>query len=303
MGMSEVTFEQLEFFMLIEKYKSFSRAAEENYLSQSTISKKIKALEKELGVELFIRAARNTELTDAGKEFSLFAHRVMNEYYMMKQTLKDFGKNRKKLVICAIPIAPKFGLLKVIRAFCQYYTNVDVELIEQNTDSIIRSLEQGSCDMAFIRRRYIPDRDYSAYPLLKDELVLVVGKKHPLAKERSIFLRDARYENFIFLGTNTGLYRICMDECKKAGFIPRAKERNIRIETLEELLVEGDCASLLMNSAAQRLSSDQLKIISLKEHTHMDVCLVVKLKHLNDLKKTFIEFATDYMLDEYNQEV
>ena len=46
MGMSEVTFEQLEFFMLIEKYKSFSRAAEENYLSQSTISKKIKALEK-----------------------------------------------------------------------------------------------------------------------------------------------------------------------------------------------------------------------------------------------------------------
>ena len=70
MGMSEVTFEQLEFFMLIEKYKSFSRAAEENYLSQSTISKKIKALEKELGVELFIRAARNTELTDAGKEFS-----------------------------------------------------------------------------------------------------------------------------------------------------------------------------------------------------------------------------------------
>ena len=64
MGMSEVTFEQLEFFMLIEKYKSFSRAAEENYLSQSTISKKIKALEKELGVELFIRAARNTELPE-----------------------------------------------------------------------------------------------------------------------------------------------------------------------------------------------------------------------------------------------
>lgn len=297
-----MTFEQLEFFMLIEKYKSFSKAAEENYLSQSTISKKIKALEKELGVELFIRAVRNTELTDAGREFSLFAHRVMNEYYMMKQTLKDFGKSRKKLVIATIPIAPKFGLLKVIRAFCQYYTNVDVELIEQNTDSILKALEQGICDMAFIRSKYVPDREYGAYPLMKDELVLVVGKEHPLAKERSIFLRDAQYENFIFLGTNTGLYRICMDECRRAGFVPRARERNIRIETLEELLAEGDCASLLMNSAAQRLSLDKLKIISLKEHPQMDICLALKLEQLTDLKKTFIEFATDYMMDDYNSD-
>ena len=68
-------------------------------------------------------------------------------------------------------------------------------------------------------------------------------------------------------------------------------------------MVVSVCASLLMNSAAQRLSSDQLKIISLKEHPQMDVCLVVKLKQLTDLKKTFIEFATDYMLDEYNQDV
>ncbi len=294
-----MTFEQLEFFMLIEKYKSFSKAAEENYLSQSTISKKIKALEKELGVELFIRAVRNTELTDAGKEFSLFAHRVMNEYYMMKQTLKDFGKGRKKLVIATIPVAPRYGLLKVIRAFCQYYTNVDVELIEQNTDSILKSLEQGGCDMAFIRSKYVPEREYGAYPLMKDELVLVVGNQHPLAKERSIFLRDAQYENFIFLGTNTGLYRICMDECRRAGFVPRAKERNIRIETLEELLLEGDCASLLMNSAAQRLSSDKLKIVALKEHPQMDICLTLKLEQLTDLKKTFIEFATDYMMDDY----
>ncbi len=285
--------------MLIEKYKSFSRAAEENYLSQPTLSKQIKALEKEVGVELFVRTARNVSLTDAGKEFSQFVHKVMREYYMMKTSLKDYGKARKKLVISTIPVAPRYGLLKVIRSFCQFYENVDVELIEQNTDMALMALEKGTSDMVFIRSKYIPEGEYGAYPLLKDELVLVVGNDHPLAKEKSIFLRDAQHENFIFLGTNTGLYRICMDECKKAGFIPKAKERNVRVETLEELLIEENCASLLMNSAANRLSTDKLKIVRLKEHPQMDICLVLKLEQLTDLKKTFIEYATDYMMDYY----
>ncbi len=296
-----MTFEQLEYFMLIEKYRSFSRAAEENYLSQPTLSKQIKALEKEIGVELFVRTARNISLTDAGKEFSQFVHKVMREYYMMKTSLKDYGNARKKLVISTIPVAPRYGLLKVIRSFCEFYENVDVELIEQNTDMALMALEKGTSDMVFIRSKYIPEGEYGAYPLLKDELVLVVGKDHPLAKEKSIFLRDAQYEKFIFLGTNTGLYRICMDECKKAGFIPKAKERNVRVETLEELLIEENCASLLMNSAANRLSTDKLKIVRLKEHPQMDICLVLKLEQLTDLKKTFIEYATDYMMDYYMQ--
>ena len=296
-----MTFEQLEYFMLIEKYKSFSRAAEENYLSQPTLFKQIKALEKELGVELFVRTSRSIRLTDAGREFSQFVHKVMQEYYRIKTSLRDYGKSKKKLVISTIPVAPRYGLLKVIREFCKFYENVDVELVEQNTDLALKALENDTSDMAFIRSKYIPDGEYGAYPLIKDELVLVVSKDHPFAQEKSIFLRDAQYEQFIFLGTNTGLYRICMDECRRAGFIPKARERNVRVETLEELLIEENCASLLMNSVASRLSLDKLKIVRLKEHPQMDICLVLKLEQLTDLKKTFIEYATDYMMDYYTK--
>lgn len=294
-----MTFEQLEFFVLIERYKNFSKAAEENYLSQSTLSKRIKSLEKELGVELFVRMARSVELTNAGKEFSLFVHRVLNEHYQMRQTLKSYGKSRQKLVISTIPLPAQYGLMKVISSFCKHYTSVDVELVEQNTDSALKSLEQGISDMSFIRSRFVPDGEYGVYPLMKDELVLVVRSDHELAQEKSVFLRDAQYENFIFLSSNTGLYRVCMDECKNAGFVPRAKERDVRIETLQELLLEENCVSLLMYSMTQRLSSKNLSIVFLKEHPQMDVCLVLKLKQLTDLKKTFVEYATDYLIDSY----
>lgn len=75
----------------------------------------------------------------------------------------------------------------------------------------------------------------------------------------------------------------------------------MRVETLEELLIEENCASLLMNSVASRLSLDKLKIVRLKEHPQMDICLVLKLEQLTDLKKTFIEYATDYMMDYYTK--
>lgn len=298
-----MTFEHLEYFLLVEKYKSFSRAAEENYLSQPTLSKQIKALEKEVGVTLFVRNARSVELTEAGMEFSRYVHRIMKEYTMMKSSLKDYGKKRKKLVISTIPVASSSGLLKAIYAFGRFYDTVEVEIIEQDTDSALKSLEQGRSDMAFIRSKFVPEGGYGAYPLMRDELVLVVGQNHPLAGEKSIFLSDVQYEKFIFLGTNTGLYRICMDECRNAGFIPDAKVKDVRVESLGEMLVEKGCVSLLMYSTAKRLlPGNQMRILFLKEHPQMDVCLVIKLEDLTDLKKTFIEFATDYMND-YDREL
>lgn len=295
-----MTFEQLEYFVLVEEYKGFSKAAEENYLSQPTLSKQIKALEKEIGVTLFVRNARSVSLTEEGEEFSKYVHRILKEYSMMKAALKDYGKKRKKLTISTIPVASVSGLLKVTHAFSEFYDTVDIELIEQDTYSALQSLEKGISDMAFIRSKFVPEKGYGAYPLMKDELVLVVGQNHSLAKQKSIFLREAQFEKFIFLGSNTGLYHICMDECKKAGFIPDAKIKNVRVETLEEILVEKNCVSLLMYSTAKRLlPGNQLKILYLKEHPQMDICLVIKLDDLTDLKKTFIEFATDYM-DDYD---
>ena len=68
-----MTFEQIKSFLAIVKFNHFTLASQELYISQSSISKHIKSLEKELGVELFNRQHRNVKLTEAGEEFYKFA--------------------------------------------------------------------------------------------------------------------------------------------------------------------------------------------------------------------------------------
>ncbi len=75
-----ITIEQMTYFLAIEKYKSFSIASHELCISQSSLSKQIKALEIELDTKLFDRNTRNISLTLAGEEFSIYAKKFVNEY-------------------------------------------------------------------------------------------------------------------------------------------------------------------------------------------------------------------------------
>ena len=75
-----MTFEQIKSFLAIVKYNHFTLASQELYISQSSISKHIKSLEKELGVELFNRQHRSVRLTEAGEEFYKFASKSMTNY-------------------------------------------------------------------------------------------------------------------------------------------------------------------------------------------------------------------------------
>ena len=78
--MIKITIEQLKYFLAVEKYKNFSVASYELCISQSSLSKQIKALENELDTILFDRTTRNITLTDTGKEFLIYAKYSIKSY-------------------------------------------------------------------------------------------------------------------------------------------------------------------------------------------------------------------------------
>ena len=84
----DMTIEQLKVFIMTEKLNSFSEAAHESFISQSTLSKQIKSLERELGFKLFDRTTRKIKMTRAGEIFSKYAHSIVNEYNLMMQEMK-----------------------------------------------------------------------------------------------------------------------------------------------------------------------------------------------------------------------
>lgn len=87
--MIKITIEQLKYFLAVEKYKNFSVASYELCISQSSLSKQIKALENELDTILFDRITRNITLTDTGKEFLIYAKNSIKSYDNIIHIIKN----------------------------------------------------------------------------------------------------------------------------------------------------------------------------------------------------------------------
>ena len=84
-----MTLQQLEFSIAVAEQRHFTNAANELYVSQSTLSKQIIALEKELGIQLFVRNHRNVYLTCAGEEILEYIRRIVDEYVELQRQLSD----------------------------------------------------------------------------------------------------------------------------------------------------------------------------------------------------------------------
>lgn len=290
-----MTIEQLQYFMAIVKYKNFSTAAEECYISQSSLSKQIKALEQELGgVELFDRNTKKLDITYAGKEFYISAEKILMEYHKMMNTMKKYTEGHTEVLnIGAIPVMNHYGLTDIFFQFQEYYSNIRLHIVEANSVPIIEEFTKGKIDIAFLRDNYLPVGDYTIYPLVDDELVLVTNYSHWLAKFDEIDLKEAENEKFLFLGNNTGMYESCRKACVKAGFVPREQVLDVRSSTIKNLVANGQGVSLMMYQSIKYMNDSRIKIIRLREPSIINLSLIVRNGTITDAVSTFIEFVTD----------
>ena len=290
-----MTIEQLQYFMAIVKYKNFSTAAEECYISQSSLSKQIKALEQELGgVELFDRNTKKLDITYAGTEFYISADKILMEYQKMINAMKKYTEGHTEVLnIGTIPVMNHYGLTDIFFQFQEYYSNIRLHIVEANSVPIIDDFNKGKLDIAFLRSNYLPPGAFRIYPLVDDELVLVTNYSHWLAKYDKIDLKEAENEKFLFLGNNTGMCESCRQACVKAGFVPREQILDVRSSTIKNLVANGQGVSLMMYQSIRYMNDPRIKIIRLKDPAIINLSLVVRTEAITDAVSTFVEYVTD----------
>ena len=230
------------------------------------MSKQIKALEQELGgVELFDRNTKKLDITYAGKEFYISAEKILMEYHKMMNTMKKYTEGHTEVLnIGTIPVMNHYGLTDIFFQFQEYYSNIRLHIVEANSVPIIEEFTKGKIDIAFLRDNYLPVGDYTIYPLVDDELVLVTNYSHELAKYDEIDLKEAENEKFLFLGNNTGMYESCRKACVKAGFVPREQVLDVRSSTIKNLVANGQGVSLMMYQSIKYMTIRGLKLFALE---------------------------------------
>lgn len=114
--------QDLNFFLKVVECRNFSIAALELCIFQSFLSKRIKALQNELGIKLLDRSARGVKLTEVGSEFFNFAIRVIEAYNGMQLKLNVYKeKNKKTLTVGTIPVMSQYGITSLIANFKKQY--------------------------------------------------------------------------------------------------------------------------------------------------------------------------------------
>jgi|HigsolmetaAR203D_1030402.scaffolds.fasta_scaffold03482_5 LysR family hydrogen peroxide-inducible transcriptional activator len=286
---------QLEYVVALEKYMSFSIASEEINISQSNLSYQIKKLEDELGVRIFTRTTRSVQLTPAGEEFVAFARRMLNEIDQIKARMLEYGNlKRGSIRVGAIPIITPLGITPVIARFQRTYPGIHVQLIEENSDLLVRRMMNQEIDVAFITSPFESQQQFDFYPVINDRLVLIVSPDNPLAKRRKVKLAELANEKFLMIKQSSALRDELIQACIKEGFRPNIIFESTHSETLTGLVEEGIGVAFFAERAARYIAkSARIKIVNLDTNIRRVTGLAVAHHNTPLSTNAFVRFVLE----------
>jgi len=177
-----VNLEQLQSFVTVARFGNFTRAAEELYLAQPTLSRQITALERDLGAELFRRARGGSTLTPAGESLLPLARRMLADAESVRRELAELaGLERGRVRLGATPTLCISLVAEVLSAFHAEHPGIDLHLSEQGSRRLLDELVSGELDLALITTSDASDaaERFMTTPLLVEELVVVSSAGRP----------------------------------------------------------------------------------------------------------------------------
>lgn len=173
---------RLVVFRAVAEQLSFRKAAEELYLTQPAVSLQIKALEEDLGVQLFERSGSHIALTPAGDILLRSAYRVHEVLAEAEGEIAALsGEHAGKLALGASTTIAQYVLPRLLVEFRNAHPRVTVTLLSGNTEAIVHAVEQQTVALGLIEGPP-RSRDVKVQPFLVDELVLIVPAAHEWAE-------------------------------------------------------------------------------------------------------------------------
>jgi LysR family transcriptional activator of glutamate synthase operon len=283
---------QVQYFLTVAETGRFTTAAEELHISQSSVSKQIMALEKELGFLLIDRSRRRIALTRAGEAFLKHA-RVLNKDYLAMVAELSAYKTTPSFSVLSIPVIAQYGIASYLAQFRTAYPHFDFTLEEREPLPILRSLDNHTHDLAFVREHYLDTETYSSLLIAQDKLLVAVSKDHHLADRGSVSLKELADENFITYEKSTLVDKLVVGACRRAGFEPRVIYATLRIESILGLVASNSGIALVMGKVFDHSKHLDVIGVPLEETIKSDVVLAwLKNKMPSKAARKFVDFMS-----------
>lgn len=198
-----LTFRQLRVFEAAARRLSFTRAAEELYLTQPAVSMQVKQLEGTVGLPLFDQVGKKIRLTDAGREMYELSRAIAGQLAAAEQALAALKGVKRGRLLLTVATTVNYFASRLLASFCRRYPGIQIALDVTNRERLLRQLENNETDIVLMGRP--PEGlDLVGEPFMDNPLVIIAPADHPLSRRRSIPLEELRQETFLMRERGSG---------------------------------------------------------------------------------------------------
>lgn len=285
----------LEEFICLAKVCNYQDAAQQLHLSQSTLSKHIKALEKRMGTPLFKRTTRSVELNDFGKALLPGAQKIVKTWEGSVHMLNDMTRrNVKSISVAFMPGLNQYRIIETIGEFQRKHSEIEVNLIE--SEYFRDLLEARQCEFVFAPEDAIHGWDCKRIVFDRDCLAIVMPNKHPLAGEDFVSLEKLKKEHFVEHknGHEVGMEKEAfIKHCREKGFTPRYTSSALYTSTIIQMVAQGTGLAAVYR---KRVPSDisGISIVDIAPEIPVKICAYyLHSLEVNEVIDAFIRFLKE----------
>ena len=290
-------FRKIEAFLTIANTGKYTEAADKLFVSQSTLSKQMSQVERELGVKLFKKTRNGVELTQAGHDFYSYAHKALPEYQRACDRLRMYHEGAAYPIrIGSLPLIEEYGFSDSFSSYWVKNPSIQMEYFERSQADLIDKIERHKLDLALLRGDLLDYTKYTFIQLIRDEMALVCSRKCPLASLSSICVSALRNERFILLEEKSDVTTIFRTACEKEGFSPNAPLHHSRHRMLMKAVQNNMGITVLPRKLASAYLANDIAIVPFEKPFHSSLGFAwLTCEPLTPVMKDFVQYVcTDY---------
>lgn len=300
---------ELLYIKTIADTQSISKAAEELFIAQPSLSQALQRIERELGTHLFIREPRGMKLTYAGEKYYLMAKEILDIYSDFKSEITHINELKAGRLVIGIARYMGMNILpNILPKFNKNYPNIEIIIREENTRVLENLVLGGNVDFALTHVHKKEMNEKINYEILKeDEFLLVTPKNYLINSDKIkvkdgksyVDLRDLEGEKFILLDINKGIRKVQDRTIKSYGISTDVVFTTKNFETAKRLAANGMGITIIpkdyLNIFSQDKNYDSFNLSGTEENIWYTAILTIPDIYKSQATKVFIEEVKKFL--------
>jgi DNA-binding transcriptional LysR family regulator len=247
-----INLNQLKAFYLVAKNGTFSKAAEELFVTEPAVFVQVRTLERCLGLKLIDKFGKDLRLTEVGSLLYKHAIKIFSLVDEAERAIKEVGAlNKGELRVGTTSILAEYLLPIILPAFSANHTKIQVYLEETNSSQLVKGVLAHDYEMAIVARVAYPDTIEST-PLTRDEIILIASPEDSLASKKQCSLKELNGYPMICRDVRSATRQAVWKEFEKRDIKPSAIIEAGNTELIKRLVASGRGVSLLSEVCVRR---------------------------------------------------